>query len=149
MKRPDKSTYFMWMAVVASTRSTCNRRSVGCVIVDECGRVLATGYNGSSPGDPHCDAVGHLMHKGSCVRTTHAETNAIGYAARAGVPLNGSIAYITCHPCPNCLKLLIATGVNTVVYLEEYHREDDDVSSHLAGKHISLFHYKGPRPWDV
>lgn len=147
MTRPDKNEYFMWLAVVSSTRATCDRRSVGCVIVDSMGRILSTGYNGSAPGRPHCDEVGHMMFGGGCVRTTHAEANAVGYAARAGVSLYGSVAYVTCHPCPDCLKLLIASGVCKIVYLEPYHSDKDHISTEIAKRQVVLELYQGAHPW--
>lgn len=147
--RPCKNAYFMWFAVVASTRATCDRRSVGCAIVDVDGRILATGYNGSSPGAPHCDDAGHLMVRGGCIRTTHAEANAIGHAARSGTALLGSTAYVTCHPCPGCLKLLIAAGVVRVVYLEPYHGDKDGASAELAGyAGIRIEPYQDDAPWE-
>lgn len=145
--RPSKEEYFMWLAKVASTRATCNRRSVGCVIIDKSGRILATGYNGSSPGKNHCADIGHLMHDGHCVRTTHAEANAIGHAARSGTALGGSVIYVTCHPCVECLKLLVAAGIDKVIYLEDYHVDDDLVSTELALGCVAVKQYDGGTPW--
>lgn len=147
--RPDWDEYFMTLAVVASTRATCDRRHVGCVIVDENNQIVATGYNGSLPGAPHCTDEGHLLFEGHCVRTTHAEANAIAQAASAGKSTSNCTIYVTTHPCPNCLKLLTASGVRLIVHLEAYHREEDEVSSVLAEQaHVSIVQYNGRALWE-
>jgi len=160
MVRPTKHQYFMWMAVVAATRGTCDRLRVGCVIISNEGHVLSTGYNGSSPGSPHCDDIGHLMHEGHCVRTTHAEANAVAFAARRGTALEGSVIYTTNRPCKDCLKLLIAAGVRKVVHLEPYRDDQDDLVTTLSLKYheqsmrydgmlnIILDEYTAGRPWE-
>ena len=130
--RPSWDEYFMTMATIASTRSTCNRRHVGCVLVDRNRQVVSTGYNGSSPGADHCDDVGHLMHEGHCVRTIHAEANAVAQAAKSGKSVDDCTAYVTTHPCPNCLLLLSASGVSEVVYMEVYHEKKDKITRQLA-----------------
>lgn len=132
MSRPSIGSVCMSVARAWSERSTCDRRHVGCLITTTDGHTLSTGYNGSAPGAPHCDDVGHLMHDGHCVRTVHAEANAIAHAARMGVCLNGGVAWCTHHPCPTCLLLLASAGVTTVWYSEEYHEEEDAVSAILA-----------------
>lgn len=131
-QRPTLDEYLMRLAIVASTRGTCDRRRVGCVIASAQGHVLSTGYNGSAPGADHCDDVGHLLHNNRCVRTIHAEANAISHAARRGTPLDRGIAYCTTRPCPACSLLLAAAGISTVYYLEVYHAAEDDVSSKLG-----------------
>jgi dCMP deaminase len=98
-------------------RGTCPRARVGAVIEKD-GRILSTGYNGSLPGEPHCDDVGCDMQGGHCVRTVHAEANAICFAARHGINLNGSTLYTTgwlggC--CPNCTKLAYSAGIKEIV----------------------------------
>lgn len=130
--RPSKDEYLMQVAQVVSTRATCTRRQVGAVIADASGHILATGYNGSAPGAPHCTDVGCLMVDGHCRRTVHAEQNAVAHAARTGVSLNGAIAYLTVRPCPTCLLLLASAGVKVVYYDEDYHKTDDDVTDRLA-----------------
>jgi dCMP deaminase len=159
-RRPTKDEYLMHIAVVASSRGTCDRRRVGCVLAASDGRVLSTGYNGSAPGAPHCDDVGHMMHDGHCVRTIHAEENAIAHAARAGIALAGATAYCTTHPCPGCLLLLRAAGVTRVVFLGAYHAEEDAVSAKLLDEmnggpaavrihpfRMSVERYDGERRW--
>lgn len=152
--RPNKHEYLMWLAVVASSRGTCNRRRVGCVIATADGHIVSTGYNGSPPGAPHCDDDGHLMHDGHCVRTIHAEANAVSHAARMGLPLAGCSAYVTTKPCPSCMMLLAASGVKTVVHLEPYHTEEDQVTIRLASMAgLEVINYSGEltwceRPWE-
>ena len=114
------------VAEVLAQRATCDRAAVGCVIARD-GFILSTGYNGSAPGMPHCTEAGHIMRNGSCVRTIHAEANAVAHAARHGVSLSGATAYCTMAPCRDCAKLLVAAGVKTVVYGAEYHAIDVEV----------------------
>lgn len=119
MARPSWDEYFMELAHVVAKRSTCNRRSVGAVIVRD-KRILTTGYNGSPPGLPHCTDVGCLMLDGHCVRAIHAEQNAIIQAAQYGIDLRGSTCYVTSSPCVHCAKMLIAVGVKRIVYGDSY-----------------------------
>jgi dCMP deaminase len=113
----------MTLAQAVATRATCDRKHVGAVFVRN-NRILATGYNGSMPEMDHCDDIGHMMVEGSCLRTTHAEQNAICQAAENGVTLKGATAYITCEPCWTCFKLLITCGVKKIVYEELYGSEE-------------------------
>lgn len=117
--RPGWDEYFMQIARTVATRATCPRASVGCVLVRE-HRILTTGYNGSPRGVPHCTEAGCLMVNDHCVRTTHAEANAVVQAALHGVNLAGSTAYCTHQPCINCSKLLISAGVRAIVYEDAY-----------------------------
>lgn len=117
--RPSWDEYFMGLARLAATRGTCDRKRVGCVLVRD-RAVLATGYNGSLRGTPHCDDVGHQMEDGHCTRTVHAEQNAVCQSARHGVKLDGATAYVTCAPCPICFKTLVAAGVIRIVFGEPY-----------------------------
>lgn len=119
-KRPSWDEYFLKLAMLASERSTCPRMHVGCVLVKD-KFVLATGYNGSLPGLPHCDDVGCLIVDNHCVRTNHAEINALTQAATHGVNLKGSTAYITNMSCTTCAKALIAAGIKRVVVFSDYH----------------------------
>jgi dCMP deaminase len=125
--RPDWKTYWMQVAQLVSTRSTCDRLHVGCVIVSTDNQLLASGFNGSCRGQLHCDDVGHLMDNGHCIRTVHSEVNAIASAAKRGVALDGGTLYVTHSPCWPCAKLLYNAGVAKVVYGEMY--KD---ASHLA-----------------
>jgi dCMP deaminase len=117
--RPDWDTYFMEIANVVASRSTCSRAKVGAVIVRE-KRILTTGFNGSPSGQPHCDDVGHLMIDGHCARTIHAELNAIIQAALHGISLLDSTAYVTHFPCLDCSQALANSGVSRLVYREQY-----------------------------
>lgn len=109
----------MKIAYDVATRGTCDRKNVGAVIVLN-RAILSTGYNGAPRGLPHCDDVGHEMVDGHCVRTVHAEANAIAQAARNGVAINGADIYTTASPCYDCFKLLINAGIRRVVYGEFY-----------------------------
>jgi len=109
----------MGIAREAATRSTCDRKHVGAVIVRD-RSILATGYNGSVRGLPHCDDVGHLMEDHHCVRTVHAEANAIVQAARNGTRLEGAEIYVTCSPCWSCQKLILNAGIVSIVFAEDY-----------------------------
>lgn len=118
--RPEWDTYFMKIAYTVAERSTCDRAHVGAVLVGD-KRILTTGFNGAPAGLPHCDEVGHLMVDGHCVRTTHAEANAIIQAALHGISTKGSICYVTHFPCLGCVKMLINAGVKAVIYGKGYH----------------------------
>lgn len=119
-KRPTWDEYFLKLAMLASERSTCPRMHCGCVLVKD-KFVLATGYNGSLPGLPHCDDVGCLIVDNHCVRTNHAEMNALTQAAIHGVNIKGSTAYITNMSCTTCAKALVAAGILRVVVFSDFH----------------------------
>ena len=123
MSRVSWDSYFMKIAQDVATRATCDRKHVGAVIVNVNRNILATGYNGSAAGLPHCDEVGHMMEDGHCVRVVHAEQNAIAQAARNGVRLEGGICYTTASPCWICFKMLVNAGIKSIKYLEFY-RDD-------------------------
>ena len=117
--RPSWDEYFMATAFLIATRSACQRLNVGCVIVSKGthkNRIIAAGYNGFLPGAPHISRVDN-DHEQS---TVHAEQNAISDAARRGVSLSGSTAYITHFPCIVCAKLLVAAGVNEIKFHFDY-----------------------------
>lgn len=167
--RPTWDEYFIKMTNVIAERATCDRKHVGAVIVKD-KRPIATGYNGSIPGLPHCDDPeefwycskcgnktvetpryvpgqghicekdiaclgrvmkklngGHDMDKGHCVRTIHAEVNAITQAARLGISTEGATLYCNTFPCWQCFKSIVAAGISEVVY-------QDDYRSHEAGR---------------
>lgn len=128
-KRPNWDEYFMGIAEAVAARATCDRGRSGCVIVRD-KRILATGYVGAPAGLPHCDEVGHEMKTvrhadGSetqhCMRTTHAEQNAIVDAARIGVPIEGATLYCKMTPCSACAKMIINAGIKRVVCAKKYH----------------------------
>lgn len=122
MARVSWDRYFMNLAVEAATRSTCPRKAVGAVIVRD-RAILATGYNGSLRGLEHCTDIGCLMENEHCVRTVHAEANAILQAARHGVGIDGADIYVTASPCWNCFKLIANSGIRRILYGEFYRDE--------------------------
>jgi dCMP deaminase len=118
-KRASWDEYFMNIAREVATRSTCDRKFVGAVVVRD-KIILATGYNGSIRGLPHCDEEGHLMEDGHCVRTVHAEANAIVQAAKSGVRIEGAGIYVTASPCWGCFRLIANAGIVRIVFGEFY-----------------------------
>jgi dCMP deaminase len=118
--RPSWDEYFLKLAMLASERATCPRMHCGCILVKD-RYVLASGYNGSIPGQPHCEDVGCLIVENHCVRTNHAEINALVQAARHGTNVTGCTAYITNMSCTTCAKALIAAGITRVVVFTEFH----------------------------
>jgi dCMP deaminase len=136
--RPGWDEYFMEIARTVSSRATCPRASVGCVLTRD-RRILTTGYNGAPRGVPHCIDVGCLMVNDHCQRATHAEANAIVQAALHGVSVEGATAYCTHHPCVNCSKLFISAGVREIVYSTLY---PDPVAVALCEEAgVRLFHF--------
>lgn len=121
-KRDSWDLYFMKVAKQVATRGTCSRKHVGCLLVRD-RTILATGYNGSVRGMPHCDEVGHMMENGHCTRTAHAEQNAIAQAARHGVSVMGGDCYVTASPCWICFKILANAGITRIVF-GEFYRDD-------------------------
>lgn len=120
--------YFIEMAVIASKRATCPRKRIGAIIVNDKKQVVATGFNGSPKGFPHCDDVGCMIvkradGKDNCARTIHAEANAI---FQAGEQAHGATLYATVFPCPFCLKSIIQAGIKRVVYIEDYKNEESE-----------------------
>ena len=114
---------FMRLALHWSQYMTCDRARVGAVIVRD-KRVIASGYGGAPSGSETCDSVGHAIHNNHCVRTVHAEMNAIAQAARYGPSTNGCDLYCTVMPCWNCAKMIAAVGIEHVYYLRDYHPEE-------------------------
>mgnify|MGYP001272316677 FL=1 len=127
--------YFMNIAIEVATRSTCDRKNVGAVIVRE-KTILSTGYNGSIKGLPHCDEVGCEMIDGHCVRTTHAEANAIVQAAKNGVRIDSAEIYVTASPCYNCFKFIANAGIKKIYYNEFY--RDERILDHAEKAKIQL-----------
>ncbi len=135
MNRPSWDEYFFEITKMVATRSTCLRRAVGAVIVKD-KRILTTGYNGVPSGLRHCSETGCLRdqlkipsgERQEICRGVHAEQNALIQAARFGISLDGSTAYVTHHPCVVCAKLLINAGIKTIKYLEAY---PDELSKSL------------------
>jgi len=130
--RPSWDEYFLKLVIMVGSRGTCDRGRSGCVIVKD-KRILATGYVGSPIGIEHCDDVGHEMHtvihedgreSRHCIRTSHAEQNAIANAARFGTALDGATLYCQMTPCYTCAKMIINSGIKRVVVNNDYHAGD-------------------------
>ena len=148
-RRPSWDEYFMELANAASRRATCDRGRSGCVIVKD-RQLLVTGYVGSPAGLPHCDEVGHLFRKtieedGSisnhCVRTVHAEQNAICQAACRGIALEGATLYCRMTPCRTCAMLIINCGIKRVVCERKYHSgAESEELFRQAGVQLEFFH---------
>ncbi|ASN05171.1 ComE operon protein 2 [Virgibacillus necropolis] len=119
MERISWDQYFMAQTHVLALRSTCERLTVGATIVRD-KRIIAGGYNGSVSGDSHCIDEGCYVIDGHCVRTVHAETNALLQCAKFGVPTEGSEMYVTHFPCLQCCKTIIQSGVKTIYYAADY-----------------------------
>jgi len=146
--RPSWDEYFMELANAAAKRATCDRGRSGCVIVKD-KQILVTGYVGAPTGLSHCDEVGHLFKKtihedGSetmhCVRTVHAEQNAICQAAKRGIALEGATLYCRMTPCRVCAMLIINCGIKRVVCEKKYHAGvESEEMFNQAGIEIEFF----------
>lgn len=146
--RPTWDNYFMEISRAVAKRATCDRGKSGCVVAKN-KQILVTGYVGSPKGLPHCDEIGHQMktlthEDGSqskhCVRTTHAEQNAICQAAKLGIPIEGSTLYCKFTPCSTCAKMIINAGITRIVCEKKYHAgaESEDLFK-TAGILIEFF----------
>ncbi|MCI5897834.1 MAG: cytidine/deoxycytidylate deaminase family protein [Firmicutes bacterium] len=145
MERPDWDEYFMRMAEVAETRSTCTRRKVGAVIVKD-HRILATGYNGVPTGIQHCSQRGCLREelgvpsgqRHELCRGLHAEQNAIIQAAHLGLSIAGGTLYCTNQPCVICAKMIINAGIERIVIRDGYPDELAQDMLREAGLNVEL-----------
>jgi dCMP deaminase len=131
--RPSWDDYFIGLVAAVARRATCDRGKSGCIIVKD-KRILCSGYVGSPPGLPHCDEIGHLLKKvidedgtvrQHCMRTIHAEQNAICQAAKYGISLEGTTLYCSMEPCRTCAMLIISAGIEKVVAQKKYHAGHD------------------------
>lgn len=125
--RPSWNEYFKTICKVTSERSPCERLKVGCILVKN-NRIISQGYNGFLPGLPHISVVRNNHEQA----TIHAEQNAIIDCAKRGVKCNNSEAYITHYPCPICMKMLCAAGIQKIYYIEDY--KNDDLTKYFAEK---------------
>lgn len=147
-QRPSWDEYFMQIALMVATRSTCLRRQVGAVIVKE-KRILTTGYNGAPSGLPHCEEVGCLREKmgipsgqrQEICRGLHAEQNAIIQAALYGIKIKDSVMYCTHQPCLTCSKMIINAGIKKIFFKEDY--PDPLASEMLAEAKVDLIKLGG------
>jgi len=128
MERPSWDEYFMEMAILTAKRSTCMRRNVGAVIVQD-KHIIATGYNGAPKGIPHCEEIGGCLREKMNIpsgerhelcRALHAEQNAIIQAATLAQSIEGASIYITNQPCVICAKMIINAGIKRIVVKEGY-----------------------------
>lgn len=150
MKRPTLDEYFMKIAEDVATRATCDRKLVGAVVVKD-KRIISTGYNGAPRGQKHCDEAGHLLKeingRQSCVRSLHAESNAIDFAGREA---DGGTIYCTAIPCYECTKRIVNAGIKRVVYGEVYKSQNsEEVPGLLAEAGIELVHLDLHPPYDL
>jgi dCMP deaminase len=130
--RPSWDEYFMMLAKITATRSTCLAFPVGATIVKD-RQVLATGYNGSPSGSAHCTTLGYCYPELSACnvskilpsRSVHAEANAIAQAAKHGISTGGASIYVTLEPCLSCLKLIISAGIREVFYETTFNSGDN------------------------
>ncbi len=144
MARLSWDEYFMTIAYQVATRATCDRKHVGAVIVRD-KTILSTGYNGSIRGLEHCSEIGHLMENGHCVRTVHAEANAIAQAARNGVLIEGSSIYVTASPCWICFRLIANSGIRRIAFGEFYRDERIfEFSNRAEIELVDLTHVRPP-----
>lgn len=147
--RPSWDDYFMEVADAISKRATCDRGRSGCVVAKD-RQILVTGYVGSPQGLPHCDEAGHelkkLIHEDGhttqhCVRTVHAEQNAICQAAKRGISIEGATIYCRMTPCRTCAMLLINCGISRVVCERRYHAGgESELLFEQAGIHVEFKH---------
>ena len=134
--RPSWDEYFMEVCRTVAKRATCDRGRSGCVIARD-NQILVTGYVGSPMGLPHCDEAGHqfkrMLHEDNtitqhCVRTVHAEQNALCQAARRGIAIDGATLYCRMTPCRTCAMLIINCGIKRVVAERRYHDSADSIA---------------------
>ena len=146
-RRPSWDDYFMAICRIVATRGTCDRLRAGGVLVKD-NRIIATGYNGSPPGLPHCDGPeGHLLEEGHCVRTIHGEHNALLQAAiQPGTSTNGATLYTVYSPCIHCAKYIAAAGVKRIVLGKVYRNRD--VVEYLQGAGIEVVVYIEDGRWN-
>ena len=157
-QRPSWDDYFLEVAQAIAKRSTCDRGRIGCVIARN-KQLLVTGYAGAPAGLPHCDEVGHQMkqlvhedgiHTSHCMRTVHAEQNAICQAAKLGVSIDGATIYLQMTPCRICAMLLINSGIKRVVCERKYHAGGESEALlrqaciDLEYKYDQVLDYNGP-----
>ena len=132
VERPNWDTYFKKIALVTKERSPCERLQVGCVLVRD-NRIVSQGYNGFLPGCPHKSVIRDNHEQA----TVHAEQNAIADCAKRGVSCHGATAYITHYPCLNCTKLLLAAGIKTIKYIDDY-RNNENVAKFCGKMNVTI-----------
>lgn len=121
--------YFTLIALMASSRGSCDRLRTACVIVKD-NRIVATGYNGSVSGVSSCDEVGHLLINNHCKRTIHGERNAIDNAV---AELSGATAYVVATPCPDCITAFLQNGIKRIVFVGHYDNAENEYQEYVNG----------------
>jgi dCMP deaminase len=139
MSRLPPEEYYIQIAKATALRSTCERAKVGCILVKD-SIILGTGYNGSLPGEPHCDEQKTCTFKGNCIRTIHAELNAIQRAIKAGHNIEKAVAYSTHSPCYSCMKTFAAFGISHIYYENTY--DDERAIAYSQLTNMSLIQIK-------
>ncbi|AND78668.1 deoxycytidylate deaminase [Streptococcus pantholopis] len=134
--------YFMANAELISKRSTCDRAFVGAVLVKN-NRIIATGYNGGVSETDNCNEVGHQMDDGHCIRTVHAEMNALIQCAKEGISTNNTEIYVTHFPCINCTKALLQAGIKKITYKANYNPHPFAIEL-LKAKHVPYVQHDVP-----
>lgn len=139
--RPSLDSVLMHSAHLWAMRSTCNRLNTGAVIAND-GRILSTGYNGVPSGLPHCehDNPHSTSENDACTMAVHAEANAIAFAARKGIAIQGATMYATHQPCASCAQIIINSGIYTVWYDEPYRRIEGLNLLTAAGVRVLKYH---------
>ena len=130
--RPDWDTYFKEIVTITAKRSSCSRLNVGCLLVKN-NRIISQGYNGHLPGLPHET----IMENGHEIATIHAEQNAVVDCAKRGASCDECTAYITHYPCLNCTKLLLAAGIKTIKYIDDY-RNNENVAGFCDKMNVKI-----------
>ena len=144
--RPTWDDYFMAVAKIVGTRSSCDRLRAGAVLVKD-NRIISTGYNGAPSGLDSCDDIGHLMEEGHCVRTVHGEHNAILQAAIiSGASTRGTTMYSKYNPCIHCSKYIVAAGVARVVFSKIY--RNSKAVDYLRQAGVKVEEYKENEDWN-
>lgn len=131
--RMDWPNYFMSIAHLSASRSSCNRLHVGCVLVKD-NHIISSGYNGFLAGHPHISRVRNNHEQA----TVHAEQNCIADCSKRGISTDNATAYITHYPCINCCKILLASGIKKIIYDEDY-KNDELVSELCSEANIELY----------
>jgi len=146
-KRIDRRQMLAAIVEIISLRSTCTRKQVGALIARDA-RILSIGYVGSPPGQPHCIDEGCIIGSdGGCIRTVHAEANAIAYAARNGIVTQDSDLWTTVAPCLACAKLIISAGIKCVYSLERYRSQDGLALLNRSG--VTMLLRQSDQEWSV
>jgi len=142
--RPNRDEYYKAMLDVVSTRGTCLRAKQGALILRE-HRVIVTQYNGALPGQPHCTTETCNATE-PCKNSVHAEEGAIVFAAKKGIPLEGTTMWCTTMPCPTCARLIVQAGIKELIYTKTYRlTEGIDI---LTRSGVKVRQYGGPHIQD-